>query len=130
MPDREVDAEDVLKQYAEAIEALRNNPLEGAVQDVRELAHPKPVIKAMLARFIELSTESDLRDWLQTAYMTLARFQELRDDERAACDWKAGERDEAGTPEHAKTYLRLMARISEESGVLRADIGRLAAPES
>lgn len=120
MPDTQVDAEDVLKCFAEAIETLNDN----AVADVSVLVHPKPVIKATLAHFITLSTEADLSAWLHAAFMTLARFQDLSDDERAAVAWKS--RDQADAQgELSKTYLRLMARISEESGLLRMDLRAL-----
>lgn len=127
MPDTEVDAEDVLKRYAEAMETLMGNALEGAVEDVSALAHPKPVIRATLAHFITLSSETDLSAWLQAAFMTLARFQDLSEDESAAVTWKSQNQTDA-QEDHSKTYLRLMARISDESGELRAELHGLLAP--
>ena len=117
MSDTEVNAQDILKKYAQILQD------EEPGHDAGDLPYPKPVIKATLAHFLEVSTDTELVGWLHGAYMKLADFQDLSEEERTALGWKADPRtsEPAEAERHTKVYLALKARIASEAGALQRE---------
>ena len=121
MSETQVNAQDVLKQYAQVLQDDEGGHDAGA------LPFPKPVIKATLAHFLEVSTDAEIVGWLHGAFMKLADFQDLSEDERSALAWKADPQtsEPAETEHHTKIYLALKARISSEAGALQREASSL-----
>jgi len=80
MSTAEYDARDVLDSYLDALRKVD----DGRVCDVSELDYPKDVIKFVLRHCIKAIQEDDKRTFLRKAYLSLASFHELTDEERAA----------------------------------------------
>ena len=121
MSKSEVDARDVLKKYAQILQD------QDTGHDAGDLPYPKPVIKATLAHFLEVSSDAELIGWLHGAFMKLADFQDLSDEERAALCWKADPQssEPAEAEHHTKVYLALKARISSEAGALQREVNSM-----
>ena len=78
----EVDAAHVLSSYLETLE----KPCESVVRDVNELPYPKDVIKLVLMHCIKLAGMGKERELLRSAFVQLADFQALSDDERRSLE--------------------------------------------
>ena len=76
----EYDARDVLDSYLGALNKLD----QSSVCDAAELGYPKDLIKFVLRHCIKTIEEEDKRTFLRNAYLSLANFHELTDEERAA----------------------------------------------
>lgn len=74
------DARDVLDNYLGALNKI--DP--GRVCDVTELGYPKDLIKFVLRHCIKTIQEEDKQNFLKKAYLSLANFHELTNEERAA----------------------------------------------
>ena len=74
------DARDVLDNYLRALNKLD----QSSVCDAAELSYPKDLIKFVLRHCIKTIEEDDKRTFLRNAYLSLANFHELTDEERAA----------------------------------------------
>jgi hypothetical protein len=80
MSTAEFDARDVLDSYLGALNKIDH----GRVCDVTELGYPKDLIKFVLRHCIKTIGEDDKQSFLRKAYLSLANFHELTDEERAA----------------------------------------------
>ena len=76
----EYDARDVLDSYLGALNKLD----QSSVCDAAELGYPKDLIKFVLRHCIKTIEEEDKRAFDVNAYLSLANFHELTDEERAA----------------------------------------------
>jgi len=74
------DARDVLNSYLGALDKLGS----GSICDVAQLDYPKDVIKFVLRHCLKTIAEDDKQSFLQRAYLSLANFHELSDEERVA----------------------------------------------
>ena len=74
------DARDVLDGYLGALNKLDQK----IVCDAAELGYPKDLIKFVLRHCIKTIEEQEKRTFLRNAYLALASYQKLADEERAA----------------------------------------------
>src|SRR5215510_2949805 len=74
------DARDVLDGYLGALNKLDHS----IVCDASELGYPKDLIKFVLRHCIKTIEEQEKRTFLRNAYLALASYQKLADEERAA----------------------------------------------
>jgi hypothetical protein len=74
------DARDVLNSYLGALNKLDRS----SISDVTELAYPKDLIKFVLRHCLKTIEEDDKQSFLKSAYLSLANFHELSDEERMA----------------------------------------------
>ena len=72
----EIDAADVLRSYS----SLLATP-STTVRSDRELSYPKRVIKEVLGHCLSMTSDEVIRNTLEVAYLSLAVFQPLSDDE-------------------------------------------------
>ena len=76
----EIDLALVLSAYS----ATLKQPSKTLIRDIKELPYPKEVIKMVLKHCIQLTEPGTERDFFRGAYVCLADFQDLTDDEKAA----------------------------------------------
>lgn len=76
----EYDAREVLTSYLGALDKLDCS----SICDVAELGYPKELIKFVLRHCIKTIEEGDKQSFLRSAYLSLANFHELTDEERVA----------------------------------------------
>ena len=76
----EYDARDVLNSYLGALDKFGS----GSICDVAQLDYPKDVIKYVLRHCIKTIAEDEKQSFLRSAYLSLANFHELSDEERVA----------------------------------------------
>jgi hypothetical protein len=76
MSPTEIDASDVLRSYS----SLLATP-STTVRSDRELSYPKRVIKDVLRHCLSMTSDEVTRNTLEAAYLSLAVFQPLSDDE-------------------------------------------------
>jgi hypothetical protein len=76
----EYDARDVLNSYLGVLDKLGS----GSICDVAQLDYPKDVIKYVLRHCIKTIAEVDKQSFLCSAYLSLANFHELSEEERVA----------------------------------------------
>jgi hypothetical protein len=124
------DARNVLEQFLGTYEKLN----DGAIHDVKGLPHPKDVIKSVLQLCIRTIEDADKRRFLRSAYLSLANYQPLTEEERKAL---SALRD-VGPPAPARTRLHrqqvqrindvamplhtLMVAVRTESAVLAQEL--------
>jgi hypothetical protein len=108
----EYDARDVLDSYLGALNKLD----QSSVCDAAELSYPKDLIKFVLRHCIKTIAQEDQRTFLRNAYLSLANFHELTDEERVAATLI---REIGGQSEEEKE-----ARIRDAATSLRAAIER------
>jgi hypothetical protein len=108
----EYDARDVLDSYLGALNKLD----QSSVCDAAELGYPKDLIKFVLRHCIKTMEGEDKRIFLRNAYLSLANFHELTDEERVAATLI---REIGGQSEEEKE-----ARIRDAATSLRAAIER------
>jgi hypothetical protein len=98
------DARDVLDSYLGVLNKLDEN----IVCDAVELGYPKDLIKFVLRHCIKTIEEEDKRIFLRNAYLALASFQELTDEERAAARLISEIRASSGaqSEEEKETHIR------------------------
>jgi hypothetical protein len=111
----EYDARDVLDSYLGALNKLD----QSSVCDAAELGYPKDLIKFVLRHCIKTIEQEDQRTFLRNAYLSLANFHELTDEERVAATLI---REIGGQSEEEKE-----ARIRDAATSLRAAIERYKA---
>ena len=70
----------VLSAYSAILKQLSRT----LVRDIKELPYPKEVIKMVLKHCIKLTEAGSERDFFRAAYVNLADFQNLSDDEKTA----------------------------------------------
>ena len=110
----EYDARDVLDSYLRALNRLD----QSCVCDAAELGYPKDLIKFVLRHCIKTIEEEDKRTFLRNAYLSLANFRELTDEERAA----AALIGESGVSSRGQSEEEREARIRDVATSLRAAI--------
>jgi hypothetical protein len=76
----EFNAREVLDKYVTALGATTG----AVVRDVSAIGYPKDSVKFVLQHCIRTFEGDEQRQFLQSAYLSLASFQELTDDERKA----------------------------------------------
>ena len=76
----EIDLALVLSAYSATLQQSSKT----LVRDIKELPYPKEVIKRVLKHCIKLTAPGSERDFFRGAYVCLADFQALTDDEKAA----------------------------------------------
>ena len=76
----EYNAREVLDRYVTALGASAG----AVVRDVSAIGYPKDSVKFVLQHCIRTFEGEEQRQYLQDAYLSLASFQELTDDERKA----------------------------------------------
>jgi hypothetical protein len=111
----EYDARDVLDSYLGALNKLDQN----SVCDAAELGYPKDLIKFVLRHCIKTIEGEDKRTFLRNAYLSLANFHELTDEERAAATLISEIGASSGGQSEEKE-----ARIRDAATSLRAAIER------
>jgi hypothetical protein len=128
----EYNAREVLDGYVTAL----GNSAGAVVRDARAIGYPKDSVKFVLQHCIRTFEGEEQRQFLQDAYLSLASFQELTDDERKAAIqlneiWPAsasahsqgqanGHVGEAAAPLHD-----VIARIRAETIVLTQELKSL-----
>jgi hypothetical protein len=126
----EFNAREVLDKYVTALGATTG----AVVRDVSAIGYPKDSVKFVLQHCIRTFEGDEQRQFLQSAYLSLASFQELTDDERKAAIqlneiWPAsangagevnGHVGEAAAPLHD-----VLARIRAETIVLSQELKSL-----
>ena len=112
----EYDARDVLDSYLGALNKLD----QSSVCDAAELGYPKDLIKFVLRHCIKTIEGEDKRNFLRNAYLSLANFHELTDEERAAATLIS----EIGASSGGQSEEEKEARIRDLAASLRAAIER------
>src|SRR6185295_17182548 len=112
----EYDARDVLDSYLGALNKLD----QSSVCDATELGYPKDLIKFVLRHCIKTMEGEDKRIFLRNAYLSLANFHELTDEERAAATLIR----EIGASSGGQSEEEKEARIRDAATSLRAAIER------
>jgi hypothetical protein len=113
----EYDARDVLDSYLCALSRLN----QSSVCDAADLRYPKDLIKFVLRHCIKTIEEDDKRTFLRNAYLSLANFHDLTDEERAAARLISETGTSGGQSEEVE------ARIRDATTSLRAAIERYIA---
>jgi len=112
----EYDARDVLNSYLDALNKLNRS----SVCDSAELGYPKDLIKFVLRHCIKTIEDEDKRIFLRNAYLLLANFHELTDEERAAATLIS----EIGASSGGQSEEEKEARIRDAATSLRAAMER------
>jgi|SRR5262245_21306592 len=110
------DARDVLDGYLGALNKLDQK----IVCDAAELGYPKDLIKFVLRHCIKTIEEEEKRTFLRNAYLSLANFQVLTNDERAA----ASQISEIAASSGGQSQEEKEARIRDAAASLQAAIER------
>jgi hypothetical protein len=129
----EYDAREVLNRYVTALSGSAG----AVVRDVNALGYPKDNVKFVLQHCIRTIEAEDQRQFLQDAYLSLASFQELTEEERKAAIqlneiWPASSTGEAHTDaadpvgEAAAPLHDVLARIRAETIVLTQELKSLS----
>jgi hypothetical protein len=129
----EYNAREVLNRYVTALSGSAG----AVVRDVNALGYPKDNVKFVLQHCIRTIEAEDQRQFLQDAYLSLASFQELTEEERKAAIqlneiWPAsstgGAQTEAADPvgEAAAPLHDVLARIRAETIVLTQELKSLS----
>ncbi len=83
---QEIDAADVLSKYL----MMRQSSHSSMIMDENNLPYPKAIIKAVLLHCLKLSPASPQNELLRSAYVGLAEYQTLTEDEATALqDWNS-----------------------------------------
>jgi hypothetical protein len=134
----EYDARDVLDQYVKTLRALG----DAIIRDAGELSHPKDIIKFVLRHCIRTIEDPDQRKFLRDAYLSLASFQALSDDERKAVTLleEIGPLAPSGDERHEQQAARIgnvaaaldavIARVKTEALILAQDLRSLPSDDS
>jgi hypothetical protein len=112
----EYDARDVLDSYLGALNKLN----QSSVCDAAELDYPKELIKFVLRHCIKTIEGEDERTFLRNAYLSLANFHELTEEERAAATLI----NEIGASSGGQSGEEKESRIRDAATSLRAAIER------
>lgn len=122
------EADDVMRQYAVTLQREGH----GVIRDASELPYPKEVIKSVLRHGIKVSEDNkELLEWLKNAYVALADFQHLTDEERdAVAVMGQGSLSRLSTLEAAqeisrvrKPYEAMLARYRAELAEISKELG-------
>jgi len=128
----EYNAREVLDRYVTALGASAG----AVVRDLRAIGYPKDNVKFVLQHCMRTIEGEEQRQFLQDAYLSLASFQELTEDERNAANrlneiWPAsasgnGQGDANGHVGEAAAPLHdVIARIRAETIVLTQELKSL-----
>jgi hypothetical protein len=127
------EADDVLQQYA----AILQRGGHQVIRDASELPYSKEVIKSVLRRAMEVSKKEDKQtlEALKVAYVSLANFQPLAEEERDAVSvmgtLSGSSSDEAIEQLHmvGEIYLAVLAKWSAESDGLSKELKLVGAED-
>lgn len=126
----EYDARDVLEKYV----GVLNTTSDAIIRDADALLHPKETIKAVLQHCIKTIEAVDMRQFLRGAYLSLASFQVLSDQERKAVVLlkEVGPPAPSGDELHEEQINRLsdvatplqtvMTRLQSETAILSQEL--------
>jgi len=124
----EYDAREVLDRYVTAL----GKSAGAVVRDVSAIGYPKDSVKFVLQHCMRTFDSKEQREFLQDAYLSLASFQELTDDERKAAVqlneiWPTASSPEANghVGEAAAPLHDVLARIRAETIVLTQELKTL-----
>jgi hypothetical protein len=118
----EYDARDVLDAYLAALSSLEGG---ATIRDAGELSYPKDIIKSILQHCLRTIEDASQRELLRHAYLSLASFQELSDEERKAL---VVLRDIGPlAPTGDERHKRQAARLSDVAAPLGAALAKLRA---
>ena len=116
------EADSVLRQYA----AVLQSGGHGVIRDASELPYPKEVIKSFLQNGLKVGKENkQLLEWLKNAYVSLADFQYLTEQERkalTAMETLSSPTDLAD-PELRAAWTGLFARYRAELDEISEELG-------
>ena len=117
----EFDPRDVLEAYV----SLLGKPSSAAIRDVSELAHPKDVIKYVLQHCLKVAARDEALSFLHDAYVALASFQQMSEEERGA----AALLSEIGAPalEGSALFNEQARRIGDVAAPLQSVLDRFRA---
>lgn len=123
----QVDVAAVLDAYVAVLEAS-----EKEIRPETELPFERSMIKTALVAGLEAADEGEETEAMQAAYLALAWFQPLSDDEAAAVAAFDAEGDGLDAPaaletddtlaQSGKAYADVLARIEHDSAVLRKEL--------
>jgi len=102
----------------------------GVVRDLRSLQHSKDDIKAALMIALGVTEDATMREHLKAAYVSLADFQELTDEEtRALHLWNSAMSSSTTTAKAislissgADVVIAVQERVVRESNTLKKDL--------
>lgn len=122
----EYNARDVLDRYVTALGASAG----AVVRDASAIGFPKDNVKFVLQHCIRTFEGEDQRQFLQDAYLSLASFQELTDDERKAASqlneiWPTAAEANGHVGEAAAPLHDVLVRIRAETIVLTQELKTL-----
>ena len=112
----DLQAEDVERILTDYGAVLAEPSALGAIRDLRSLSNSKSAIKAALKVALSVATDPNTRDHLKVAYICLADFQPLTEEEtRALRQWN-------GATTKPNLVLDVEKRIATEAEALREDL--------
>ena len=124
---QEIDAADVLQRYSETLSNSKH-----VVADVESLPYPKQIIHAVLVDGLKRFKDAESQNILSTAFLSLANFQSMTDDEREATSALAAivaptsktdlKALAIQTAEHLESHSAVIARSSAELEMLREEL--------
>ena len=109
-------AEDVERILTDYGAVLAEPSALGVMRDLRSLPNSKSAIKAALRAALSIATDPNTRDQLKVAYVCLADFQPLTEEETGALrQWN-------GATTKPNLVLDVEERIATEAEALREDL--------
>jgi hypothetical protein len=122
----EYNAREVLDRYVTAL----GNSAGAVVRDLRAIGFPKDNVKFVLQHCIRTFESDEQQQFLQDAYLSLASFQELTDDERKAASqlneiWPTASEANGHVGEAAAPLHDVLVRIRAETIVLTQELKTL-----
>ena len=121
MSKQQFDPREVLERYV----ALLREPESSVVRDASELPHPKEAIRIVLQHCIRTATEPEAREFLENAYTSLSKFQEISEDEREALAILSGVGPLAA--EGSKLFNKQARQITHVAAPLQSVLDRVSA---
>jgi hypothetical protein len=122
----EIDAAHVLSSYSSTLTQEKRQ----LVRDVRELPYPKDVIKLVLKHCIKLAEPGKEREFLRSAYVCLADFQSLSEDEKKSLQVWEKTCDQHDPQSMTQQQIMSLAKNLADDGMLATDVHKRIAVES
>lgn len=122
----EYNAREVLDRYVTAL----GKSAGAVVRDLSAIGYPKDNVKFVLQHCIRTFEGEEQQQYLQDAYLSLASFQELTEDERKAATqlneiWPSASEANGHVGEAAAPLHDVLARIRAETIVLTQELKSL-----
>ncbi len=121
MADTEYDVQDVLEKYA----ATLSEPCRTIIRDVSELPYSKDVIKGVLRQCLALTNDERMCELLGTAYVSLANFQPLTEEQREALVRLSGTIDPETIASMGGHYVSVLSDSEKEMRELLQEFNSL-----